>query len=481
MAERKTVRTSDVTDAIKFFLATSIVFRTDDEGYVTRTDQPNTRYRYTLPSGEQKELMVYTEVAPAGVLVINPFAEGQGLTTPSQTFLYRVLRVAAIARITTIILGAVRFMQSQKGIKFNDPAFADLPASKPMLDLVGGQDENGKPIIDHINDKSFSEIRTFLERKDVRDDLISIVYNKSQGISKLQCDIVENQYFTDVVDLGKMRKVSFTVVKALLANLLTPASKNKTFEDYTVRRPSRDVPGKFYTWMSVLYNVYSSINELLDVIDPEMVVDLSVFSYHLDNFPAYHGNAAWQLQHNEASYAAKPQHGGISTPVTSPVGHVPSAAPHIPTPGQVGVQQQGAYQQPQQQSQVQLPGMPVNQPVAYGQPQGPSTTVPGPVRVDGSQAPPMVVPSVPAYQQGAYQQPVGMIGAPPQQPMMPGMMGYAQPQMGMVPGMMPGMMPGMQYQMPQQPINPMMGMGYPGGTMMGGYSSVPGVPFGVRY
>lgn len=471
MAERKTVKTSDVTDAIKFFIATSIVFRTDSEGYITRADQPNTRYRYTLPSGDQKELMVYSEIAPAGVLVINPFAEGQGLSTPSQTFLYRILRVAANARIATIILGAVRFMQAQKGIKFNDPAFSDIPAVRPMLDLVGGQDEHGKPIVDHINDKSFTEIRAFLERKDIRDDLINIVYNKELGASKLTSDIVENQYFTDVVDLGKMRKVSFGVVKALLTNLLLP--KGKTFSDYTVKRPSRDVPGKFYTWMSVLYNVYGTINEVLDVIDPEMVVDLSTFAYHLDNFPAYHGNAAWQLQHNEAAYAPKTQ-GGIASPVSTPVGNIPSSSPHIPVPGQVGAQPQSPMQhQPQQQtSQVQLPGMPPAQPTYAPVAQGASTTVPGPVRVDGSQTPPMVVPTMPGYQpaqQPMYQQPTGMIGQMMQPPMMPGMM-MGQPQMPMMP-----------YQAPQQPINPMMSMGYPGGAMMGGYSSVPGVPFGVRY
>lgn len=462
---RKTVKTSDVTDAVKFFLATTIIYTTDDAGYVTRVDKPNERYKYTLPSGEQKELMVYNEVIPSGVLVINPFAEGQGLTTPSQSFLYRSLRVAAIARVETILLGAVRFLQAQKGIKFSDPIFDNLPPAKPLLDLVGGVTESGKSLLDEVNDKTFAEVRTFLQRKDIKDDLISIEYNKALGVSKLRCDILQNADFTETAELGKMRKCTFQVVKALMGNLL--GAPTGELSSYTVKRPSREVPGKFYTWMSVLFNLYSKINDVLDVIDPEMVVNLATFSYHLDNFPAYHGNAAWQLQHNEAATGVKHHH-TVATPVTSSVGAIPPTSPHIPQPMQMGMHQPMAQQS-----------------TMIGQQTMGGTVVPGPVRIDGTQAPPTTVPSGQYMQQqpmfqggfngqqypGMYPQvqaPVGMIGAFPQQPQ----------------GMMPGMMPGMGYGMQQPAINPATGMaggyGMPGMMPPAAYG-VPGMPAGFRY
>lgn len=451
MSDNRKVKTADVTEAIRFFMALTVIYTVDDEGYIVRCDRPNSRYKYSMSSGEQKELMVYNEVAPSNVLVVNPFAEGAGQPSPAQTFFYQALRKALIGRVSTIILMAIRFIQSQKGIKFNDPDFADIPASKPMLDLTGGNTEAGKQIISEVTDKTHAEIQSFLDRGEVSNDLISIVYNKNLGVSRVMIDIIENPNYTDVVELGKMSKKSFFVLKALMCNLFSAHSTND-LSKYSVKRPSRDVPGRMFTWMSVLYNLYAAINDVLDLVDPELTVNLSTFSYHLDNFAAYHGNAGWQLQYNETPQPAASGVQSVSSPVTSSVGVVPGVGAQVPQPMQM-VQQTGMIGQ----------GAPL-------QP-GQGTVVPGPVRLDGSQAPATVVPTGPMASQMMMQQPM-MMGQ--QQPMMIG---------GMMPGAMGyGQQPMMAGMMPQQPINPLMGGMVPQPMMMGqqpyaGYGGVPGMPY----
>lgn len=482
------IKTSDVTDSLVFFMGTTILYTVDPEFFVCRQKADGIVRERIGAAGtdEGKELVLYQEVIPKGdYYVLNPYAEGLGDRTPPTTFFYSRMKLGVTARVRMLILAVIKCVLKDKGVEAGtDLGIEVVPQTKNILHIISGRTDGHKTIVDEIDAKTYKEVETFLGTPRMRDGLVSPEYRKVQAHSIIDVALLKDE--SD--DVPGVRKKTVQVLKALLRNIFN-LHKPDDWDAYTFKAV-KGAPTKMSSWMHVLYAIYEKINAAIEDTFPELTVDLGTFRAHLENMPAYYGNAYCMIIPNATPSAAN------ST--TVPQANIPQAA-SIP-------QQASVPMQPQQQAAMSIP-----QQQAPQVPQGGSTLIPGVVMANGQQAPAVSLPHggaqalatqqalqqaellrqqyaamMPAQQQAGYagipQQQIPGMMAPGMMPgmqagMVPGMVPGMAPGMGMVPGMMPGM------QQPPSPVfNPLAG-GYVAPAMGGfaaGMSPVPGMPYGFR-
>ncbi len=453
--------TQDVTDALRFFIEMSGVYTTDDEGFVVK--KTGERISLPGPSGAAgKPVVLYQQPMPRGdFYVINPFAEGLGQNTPPQVFFYKLQRQALIVRIRLAVLSPIMLAMIDKKIPVpEDSNFIEAKHTKTMLDMIGGKTVAGKSIIDEIDDKMFAEVDKFLSSPAQNDHIVDILYLKRQMTSSLKSDIIEDEHHFNA-SMG-IRKKSYQVAQAILMNLLGVKSK-QDLARFTAGTMEK-APAKLSSWMTVLFSVYSKFNQVLeDSIDIEWVVDLGSFKMHLDNLPAYSGNAKWMIAPNA------PEPTSSSSPSEIPTGAAIPGAVQIPTGGMPT----SSHSRPVDPYHIPYSNPPADQQIPEGM-----IRIPGPIDARGMRLPGELVPTV-----GGMLSSTGYYGAP--QPSYYGGQTnpYQQPQ-GNAWNPNSGMMPA-------QAFSPMGGMPLPG-TMMPpngyqqqfnayGFSGTPGMPsFGIR-
>ena len=409
------VKTSDVTKALRDLVNMSMLFSVDDENYVIVSpqskahgpsgEQPSERATISI-DGQPAPIILYQEqIRDQTAQLLNPFAEGVG-QPPTSHWLFRVIKVGLLGRLKTIMEVAIKSALEEKSKAKKTDAVSDLP----MVILA-----ISSTIIDEVDDKTLDEIKTIFSNK-YADELLKTYYDKRT----LRHNVSSGLYDPEVKDgpptfksrFPNVRKKTWVVVERLLLKILECSSKDK-LDDYSRSADSTTCP-RLSSFLSTILALYKPINNILcHINDGEESVDLSMLAYHIRTLPAYADNARFMVQ----PYRDAETKQATAAP----------AAPAAP---------------------------------AYMEPPG-SNMMPAPTYADGWQPPPMPMPMVPGgypmpaqqpwYAQAPVPQPTWNMWQQPQniqQPMggiVPPFDGpyrwvSQQPQqpLGLVPGMPPG-------------------------------------------
>mgnify|MGYP001179115848 CR=1 FL=1 len=428
------VTTAETTESLKYFVGLSMAYAVNDDGWVVDADDDTAVHKIkgSNATDPSRGIVVYSETMPQPVnyYILNPYAEGLGLSTPSNTFFYSSLRTAAFARLKMAICGVVRFIQAQKGLKFEDSSYQVIGTPRCLLDAANGFDKKKKPIIDLVDDKTFDHIDHFLNNKKNRKDYIYIGYSKNQMKASLNCDILTQPDYADMNDLGRMRKVDLEVLKVITGRLLR--LKNISDLEEYVCESDDDAPNKMSAWLKVLFKLYKAINPVLHAINDGLGINLDTFKYHLDRLSGYTANARWMVQsNNETVPAAVPQMNTGASSIPAPVGYPQQAgAGLVPGP----IRNDGTVMPPQpvnpwmtMQPQTQMP--------IYQPPMQPNNGVPAPMYVQPNYGQPQPQMGYPQAMYNAGPQ-FGFAGGPVPMPI-PVQQYVQQPNYG-IPGAPPG-------------------------------------------
>lgn len=412
------VKTKDVSDFIKDMIEQTMVYETDEAGYVIRKSNGE---RITInDGGVQVPLIIYQEtVSDQNAQTINPLAEGLG-STPSSLWFYDTLKTALLGRIFTLVISVIQTALDEKKAK------ADQELHIPMQLL-----NVSSLIIEDVDDRVLEEFMPLTEDK-ATNEFITIYYQRKQLKSVLRCGLFDAEN-TGIPawksKFPKVRKKTWVALEKTMLGILNIKDKDDIVK--FSKKADEISCARLSSFLNVLMGVYQEINTLLDIINPDIAVDLSKLAHHITNLSAYADNAKFMVQTNR----------GGAIPMGTQPATIPGMVSNIPLPQQ-------AYPQPM-----------LNQPGA--------SLIPGPMYADGR-------PSQPVLAQPAYQ-PQGMF---PQQPPMFPQQGYGYPaqppmfpQQGYDPNTIP--FPGPYVTMPQQ--QPMLGAGG-----FNGINLMPGAPAGFN-
>lgn len=475
------IKTSDVTESLRFFISLSSNFYVDAAGYVCKINDEGRHYKYKgSAASEEKEIVVYQETMPEGThyYTLNPYAEGYGDRTTGQLFFYDSIRAGVVGKVRMLIMLTLLRAISDKGLKITTQLEVP-PASKSFMDFLSGK-IGKKSILDEVDEKMFTEAEEYLSSRQMKETLISPVPRPRRAESALSIPMLQTENYAD--NVNGVRKKTVLVIQAILANMFDLHTA-EDFERYT-QKPDEGAPSKMGSWLKVIYKIYEKINPALEDVDEtlRLSVDLSRFRDLLNLLPVFTNNAKFMIIPVEKQAA----------PSTSTI---PSS--HLPGP-----------------PSVPYPTATISKTTSTDQiPEG-YTMVPGPLMADGRQAPGQLIhkvtgqpfahhnphlvppsyptqPVAPSYPQTPYypQPPQPQVPPPsyypsyPQQPpMMPqpgygnygqpqGFGGYGQPQSPMNNGFASAMMGS---QINQHNVSSLVGP--PAGGYNQGYQTVPGMP-----
>lgn len=370
-----TIKTKDVTEALKFFVETSMVLSVDDEGYVHSTSTPEHKRVTIGPAGQEKPLVVYQEVIPKeDVYVLNPFAEGMGDRTPPQIFFYKVQRLAlnarlifAVSSILTLAIEQNKLLSTKpdKGGKRDKTKEEITPhrASVRIINILTQKLTDDLIVIDDVDDKMTAEWNKFSDQNS--DRIIEPIYKPSTQRTELLIPILDDQTFID--GIHGVRKKTILVIQTILRGIFE-IGPNEGFDRYFAKR-IEGAPSKLSSWLEATFRLYRPLSEVIDALPDEMAVDylinLDAYQYHMDRLPLYTSNAKWMAS------AASPPAGPVDI------------GPRFP--GAVG------YQQPQHA--LTPPSLPVPTQSDSSAPVGWKFT-PGPMLPDGSRGAPVLIPDM---------------------------------------------------------------------------------------
>lgn len=415
-------KTSAVTDALRFFIDLSCnSYDVDEQGYITAPNEEGV-YRPMKRGEPPRKIMVFKEkISDTESLILNPFSEGIQETAAGKWF-YRLMRASLVMRVSIIMETAIKVALHEKEEAAKPAAKRKKNAKRtpPLLVKLISH------IINDVDEKMLDEMALLHKKSDDNVYLVNLFYTRKLLATRFDVPIVsegENWHAP-----GTIRKGTINVFRKLLQEMFDL----KDEDDLTrfTAKAHEDATPKIDSYMRCLYNVYKQINDLLNAVDPDLVVDLGSFKEHLDMMPQYTLNARSMVVTQPATKSSVPVQG-------VPTGNnIPSSSMGIPSN------------------------------TGYVPDAGGANKIPGTVYTDGRQDPADYISS-PSY---GYQG--------PQMPMQPQMgMGYLQP--GMSQGMM-GIGAG--------PV-PMMGMGYSQPPMNQGWQMPnhsygfpmsPNLPTGIR-
>jgi len=466
------VKTSEVTDALSFFIRLSLMLDVDSAGYIFSTTDKDLKRISIGPKDSEKPAVVYMENLPkADVYVVNPFAEGLSDRSPPMVFFYKLQRASLTMRLSMAIDAILALALEQQtltapaktGKKEKDvPPPPRLPVR--IGQILGTKIDGDKTILDQVDEEMVKEFRKFFDQHP--DRVIEPVYKPTLQRTEVHVAIIHEQGF--IAAIHNMRKKSVAVLQAIIPAIF---EDDGTFEQYTSKRIEH-AASKLSSWLVTIYRLYQKLNEVIDCLPdptaPDHLVNLDVYQHHLDRMAAYTNNAKWMIP---ASSGSTPP-----TSLTQPrmPGQIPGAVPQLtPMPPTSGAA-----------------------PVTGDPPPG-YKKLPGIRHADGSWGPPQYIVDYGDQSSHVMTPMTGVMGSMMQgMPPVGGMSGGTIPMPGMVPvgspvwGQPQPMMGGYGYQpiqpmmgMGSHPINPMQvgmqpvgGLGFGGMPMSTGYTTMPGMP-----
>lgn len=409
------MKTKDVTRFLTDMVELAIRFEVDDEGYVV---EKSTGEHVLVGEGEQRSpiILYQEEIKDQSALILNPLAEGLGLP-PSAQWFYITQRAALIGRLSTLcthIMTAAVEAKKKKAPEAKEDEGVHLPMELLKIAALIGDDVDEKMLVefDKVVATKFEFLNIYYQKKNLRSVLHCGLFAPEDGVSaSLRAKLPE------------IRKKAWGVFDRLILAVFGAHDADELASKYN-RKATETSCVRLSSFLNVLLAVYQDLNPLLDLVSPDISVDLSKLVFHINHLPEYAGLARYMAQVDRRATPAP----------TAPM--IPGAAPQVP---------QHAYTPPA--------------PVAW---------VPGPMTADGRQSAP--VPVMPQMAPGAM--PYGGV------PMVPG------PQHSVVP--QPQMAPVYGYQQPPPQNIPFSGpytqTNYLGNQPnMSGVNLIPGMPSMPRW
>lgn len=376
------IRTSDVTNFIKDMIDMTMIFTTDEAGYVIYKKSGD---RVTInENGKQSPLIVYQEVINDNTaLIINPLAEGSQNAAESTIWFFDTQKTALLGRVFTLIEVIMRTALDEKKATGDKDTHLSMEILNIASKIIEAIDPNTLKEFSHITDSN----------KEVINEFMTIYYQRKQLRSVLRCGLFD-QVVPDVptwkskFPSSKVRAKTWLVIDTIVMSILNVKDKDDLSK--FIGKADEISCAKLSSFLNVLLAVYREINPLLDIINPDIAIDLSKFAFHLNRLTAYADNAKFMIQPSRTHVAPATQQTLI-----------PGVAPQVPMATPVYASIPGPSQ---------MPGV---------------TLVPGPAFADGrASVPTPVMPAgnyVPGYMPNAMPPNQGGYGMPPQN------FGYQQP------------------------------------------------------
>ena len=330
------MKTRDVTQFLRDLVDITLVYTTDEEGYVISS---KTGDKILLSDdGRKSPIILYQEeIKDNEAHVLNPLAEGLGQTRSSLWF-FNVLKVSLLGRIESLCQVIVSHTAAEKKRtgKELDKDTDHFPME--LLNIAGH-------IVEDVDEKTIDELRQVLSDKD-GNEFLSIYYQKKNLRHVVRSGLFDSEEEGAVVPsfkskYPKVRKKTWGVFERLLFDILNIKHKeelSKFDRKADTTSDGRLVPCvRFSSLLNVIFAIYQEINPLLGLInEKELSIDLSVLADHISKIAAYAGNAMFMVMPQKTAMAA-PVVPMAPVPVMSQNFFSPSPPGQIPGPGFSGV------------------------------------------------------------------------------------------------------------------------------------------------
>ena len=270
------IKTSNVTDFIKFIAELSPAYVIDKQGYVCSRKGENDR----ILIGD-KPIALYQESLPNDAHILNPFSEGI-IENPATRWLYKSLRMALTATAMCTASDIVQLALDDKNKKKHVGRIA--PAVINIASLLN------KKTIDEKTLDEMAMIRTAALKNDGSGSfLMSVLYLKKQISARFDLPIVtEGSDFSDMPNT--IRKGTLDVVQTVLTAMFDVKTSDELVK-FDATAPEHAIP-KISAYTSCLFKVYRQINKILGGLsDDSRAVDLEDFSTHISLLSEYSLNA----------------------------------------------------------------------------------------------------------------------------------------------------------------------------------------------
>jgi len=413
------LKRTDVTKALKFFVGMSGVYSVDNDGYIKNTAGEVVKIGNKT---DPKDLMVFNEVITnPNAAILNPFAEGLG-ETDDQYWFYESFSMSFSIWVTQLI----KFISENAVVASNKKSKADLPVE--LVSMVS-------PYAELVDKKTEDELEKIM--KDVR-SFMNVVYKRKSKTAVFRCAVFEGPSFRE--QFPGVRKKTWDFLELVLSHIFktpdpTSTPYDKILDEYSYTTEVIGCP-KIDAVMHIYYMLAVKLNPYYELMDKfcsdetsvrEYAIDLSTFSYHLNNLNEYYQLARHIIQPNTVKQATPAQQNMMST-VPAPMGVGGMMYSTVPVPNNSGFNLSPNVPVPSNMGMVPVPQMPY--PQAYSQSYTPQVQVSIPMT-------PQPMPGMGMYNpmMGNVPMPMGMNAVPNQFGMMgmgsygPGV--YPNPNMGM--------------------------------------------------
>lgn len=338
------IKTSMVTDFLRFIIDTSMAFQVDDDGYVL--DKQGERITLGDPA---RPLILYQErISDQDAIILNPFSEGIQETEGGK-FLYKMIRSSLAARILhTMRVVIDRALAEQKHAALKP---AQRKKQKEPLDRVPPVfTDVVAAVVNDVDEKMLAEIDALRKHNGARDTVNGIVYllyMKKLLTTSLDVPLISEG--DEYSPPSGVRQGSVPVFRKMLMAMFKVKSAQE-LADFKAKASENATP-KIDSQARCLFNVYNRLNELFDAIDSSFSIDLTAFQEHLANMPAYSQNArsvitvpaartpttSVPVQHHAPSATSPVTPAPQSTTPTYAPQPAPSMRPsHVPMPASPG-------------------------------------------------------------------------------------------------------------------------------------------------
>lgn len=359
------MKSISVEKFVRFVVALSGIYDVDDDGYIVQKggdDKP----AFIKLDGRLRQLMVLKDVIKdPDVIVINPMNEN--ITDSNDIkWVYNALSAGLSLRVRSIAKHLHFIISSSK--KSDDIQFTT-------------EELNFASRHKNFNDKSL-ELVELLSKKVI--GFMHVGYDRRQKKATLRCSIYDPDTPAEFPQFSNTvwKSVSSLFGDILGVNLDIQAGGKDVLSKYSFVSELINVP-RLESVLNVYYLIYKHINQHLamcDMEDPDFIVDLTEFGYHIENLQEYYNKSKWftgaisQPDRNQFAGVQNygPQRVGANTQVE--ISGIP------PNPyKRMGQQQMAMYQQPQIYQPVidysRQPTMQQTVPMPFAQPMMQQPTV----------------------------------------------------------------------------------------------------------
>ena len=374
---------AEITQGLKDLIKLTMIYDVTNNGFINNTHTG--KQAMVNVHGEKKPIFVYHESLPDGndYVVFNPLNEHASAFEPASSWFYNVMRSSLFARVREAIHLSIIFMQKSNGIVIQD-TYQNVPTDpspKCLTKIAAKNMGKNKPLSHLVDKETLVRIDEYLDTDDANINFIYAVYNKKHRKSKLHVPLIafNEEEWESGTDKKRMRKNDIIVLKNILHGIF-----GNLDEEFEVKAPSIECPGKLYTMLSVYYKTYEKVLPFLEIIDelmidedsPPICPDLSILSGFITNIQRFSKGVLWLVPGGKD--VVKKESGipspsipspMIMAPVTSQVqkSRIPDPSDFLPQQPQNPYTQQGVWSPQQTMGNMGAPRLGVQRPM-FGQP-----------------------------------------------------------------------------------------------------------------